>query len=196
MDEHRLPELLRDGPEFLEARVVDQDVPGAAVQHDADEAECCGALQFDGGGVRVGERQGREGPEAIRVCGDRGRDLVVRIAAQGDRVDRVEPLRARRGEGQDLHVDALCVHRGEALALDVAEAPRGIAVVVEDEAVVAPISRQCTLRTVDPLVHPVLLDPDQQIRHGVVLSLTPCRVNRTADVGDHLRTVLWARCGA
>jgi hypothetical protein len=54
---------------------------------------------------------------ALRGVGD----LVVGFARDGDRVSGVNKLlHARRGKGEDLHVDAGSVHRAEPTVAEVA----------------------------------------------------------------------------
>ena len=120
MEVQRHPEPLGGGVEVIELRRVGQGVPGAPVQHRATEAQLGDrALQFLSGSFRRGRRDGGKGLEALRIAVDDLGEGVVRLACDGHGVLCRKVLHAGRGEGQDLDVDALVVHVGQAPIGDV-----------------------------------------------------------------------------
>jgi hypothetical protein len=64
---------------------------------------------------------------------------VVGPHGERQRVGRVERLRAGRGQRQDLHVDALGVHRRDPGLADVVEPLQVVAQFVEHDALVAAV---------------------------------------------------------
>lgn len=72
------PQLRRPPQDGVEPELVEEPVPGPAVDHGSDEPELTdGAVELVGGGVRHGSRQRGEGGEAVRVRRDGRRRAVV-----------------------------------------------------------------------------------------------------------------------
>src|SRR5439155_437364 len=70
-------------------------------------------------GFRIRRRQRRKAGKACWILLDRLVKAIVGIARHGDRDLGAEGLRARRAEGQHLHVDARGVHVRQALGAEV-----------------------------------------------------------------------------
>ena len=113
---------LVDRPVFLE---VEEFAVRHAVHHGALEAELGdGALEFVGGGLRVGGRQRCEGGEALRIGRADLGEAVVDLAGQiGGDIGR-QLLGRRRAMRQHLDVDAGLVHLLEAQAAEIVEPSR------------------------------------------------------------------------
>ena len=112
---------LEHRPEELVVEVAAVDV---TVDQGADEAVVAdGALEFGDGGLRVAHRQGGEPEEPAGMLGDRGDDRVVGLSGQFDGLRELDGFDAGH-VGQDLHVDAGSVHRGDPPLAEVFDARR------------------------------------------------------------------------
>jgi hypothetical protein len=85
---------------------------------------------------------------------------VVGPHGERQRVGRVERLRAGRGQRQDLHVDALGVHRRDPGLADVVEPLQVVAQFVEHDALVAAVVGKSSHRRGQLGQVPVLFDRD------------------------------------
>ncbi len=111
---------LEDRPELL---VVQIFVVGVGADDHALQPQLGHPpLDLLGGGGRVLGRAGGEGGEAVRALGDLLGDPVVGEGGEAYRLVLVHDLHARRGQRQDLHVDARGVHVGEALIAHIGHA--------------------------------------------------------------------------
>ena len=115
VDEHEDAQRLGLGPEGVELRVAQLEALDTAAEAGAAQAVALDALlELLGGEVRMLERHAREGDEPVGL----GRaDLGERLVLDADQLRRDVPVR-RVPVGVDaerLHVDALRVHRLEAL---------------------------------------------------------------------------------
>ena len=82
-----------------------------------------GALQFGGGGYRVGSRQRSESGETVGMGGDGFGETVIGATREPHgKLGIRHFLRARRGVRQNLNVDAGRVHLGNAALADIVEA--------------------------------------------------------------------------
>lgn len=162
--EHRQRTRRGDGEQVVEARVVEQELAAAAVDHRPDHAQVGGAFQLGRDRRRRRGGQGRHRPQASRTVGDGRGGGVVELAAQRDRVRRVQRPGRGRGDREHLQVDALGVHRGDPARAEVVQLREVVADVVQRGARVPPVRRQGGQRRVQRGGGPVLLDGDD--RHG------------------------------
>ena len=81
------------------------------------------ALELADGALDVLRRQGRERHQACRITGTGIGRVVVRFGGEAACRGGLEHLDARRGEQQELHVDSVRIHSGNARLAEIHEWP-------------------------------------------------------------------------
>ncbi len=106
-------------------RIVQIFAAGVRVDDGALETETAyRALELLRGAPRILRRDRREPGKAGRMPADRLGELVVEPRRQCRRQVGVENLHPGSGQGDDLPIDACCIHVGEAAVADILDAPQ------------------------------------------------------------------------
>ena len=122
MQINRHAELFRGFEDRPKELVVEIAPAVVAVDHGAGEFLLAHApLELLRGLVRFSGRQHGKATDALWIFLDRGGEEIVGVADDCRRVGLLQLLDARRGERDDLHVDAGRVHGGDTLVAEVAQ---------------------------------------------------------------------------
>jgi hypothetical protein len=102
--------------------VVEIATPLMPVDHRAGEGLISKAVfELFGRLIRYRDRQGSEAGQSFRLLGHGFGQRVIGIARESSCLSRFQLLHARRGQRDDLHVDAGGIHLGDPSLADVAQ---------------------------------------------------------------------------